>query len=161
MFASVRSYATKIASTPGTRRKPVAGITDKRIQVVRDILYPAPTKTQTPPALEVSGESLTQRELIERMWCRVKVKPIEKKAKKSFIRHPQQTEAIEIEERLQRKYLRMRAAMEDLEANHKELFKGTGQVFTSAIDKGAIFPRRMRVPTETPPSAGWEYERKQ
>ncbi|KAI9344004.1 hypothetical protein BDR26DRAFT_790404, partial [Obelidium mucronatum] len=73
-------------------------------------------------------------EIIERMWCHIKMK-----------------EAVETEERLARKYIRMRAAMEDLKQNHFDLFEGTGQVTSSAIDQGETFPRRLRVPTETAP----------
>ncbi|KAJ3109987.1 39S ribosomal protein L28, mitochondrial [Physocladia obscura] len=139
----LRRFATKVVAA-GARRKPAQGVTDKRMQIVRDILYPAaPPQVPTPPALKVSFQSLAQREVIERMWCRLKT-----------------IEAIEIEERLQRKYLRVRLAMEDLEKNHKELFEGTGQVTLSAIDEGAMFPRRLRIPTETPPTNGWEYEKK-
>ncbi|KAJ3025955.1 UNVERIFIED_CONTAM: hypothetical protein HDU68_006427 [Siphonaria sp. JEL0065] len=142
MFQHIRRYATKVAS-PGTKKRPVQGITDKRMQVVRDILYPNPVNQPTPPALEVSVESLSQREIIERMWCHIKTK-----------------EAVATEERLARKYIRMRAAMEELKLNHPDLFKGTGQVTSSAIDQGETFPRRLRVPTETPPTSGWEYEKK-
>ncbi|ORY49421.1 hypothetical protein BCR33DRAFT_713750 [Rhizoclosmatium globosum] len=130
MFIQLRSFATKVASS-GAKKRPVQGITDKRMQVVRDILYPAPLSQPVPPALK-------------RMWCHLKTK-----------------EAVETEERLARKYLRIRLAMEDLEKNHKELFEGTGQVTQSAIDQGETFPRRLRVPTETPPTDGWEYERRQ
>ncbi|KAJ3289645.1 hypothetical protein HDU79_003881 [Rhizoclosmatium sp. JEL0117] len=143
MFIQLRSFATKVASS-GAKKRPVQGITDKRMQVVRDILYPAPLSQPVPPALKVSAETLSQREIIERMWCHLKTK-----------------EAVETEERLARKYLRIRLAMEDLEKNHKELFEGTGQVTQSAIDQGETFPRRLRVPTETPPTDGWEYERRQ
>ncbi|KAJ3072139.1 hypothetical protein HDU98_004151 [Podochytrium sp. JEL0797] len=143
MFTTLRTLAAK-TTTPGAKRGPVQGITDKRMQVVRDILYPAPLAQPTPPALQVSAETLSQREIVERMWCHLKAK-----------------EAVDTETRLAKKYLRIRMAMEDLEANHKDLFEGTAQVSASAIDQGEIFPRRLRVPTETPPTNGWEYERKQ
>ncbi|KAI8609393.1 hypothetical protein BC830DRAFT_1050290, partial [Chytriomyces sp. MP71] len=73
-------------------------------------------------------------EMIERMWA-----------------HTKTEEAAKTEARIAAKYRRMRAAMEDLEKNHPSLFEGTGAVEKSAIDAGEIFPRRMKVPTETPP----------
>ncbi|KAJ3072737.1 hypothetical protein HDU99_002108 [Rhizoclosmatium hyalinum] len=72
MFIQLRSFATKVASS-GAKKRPVQGITDKRMQVVRDILYPAPLSQPVPPALKVSAETLSQREIIERMWCHLKV----------------------------------------------------------------------------------------
>ncbi|KAJ3233677.1 hypothetical protein HDU81_002062 [Chytriomyces hyalinus] len=145
LSTGIRHYASK-ATTAGTRRRPVVSITDKRVQTVRDILYGPPSAstesrtTPTPAPLNASAATLSQQELMERMWALERMR--EKKA---------------TEDRLAVKYARLRAAMEDLEANHKHLFEGTNATTKSAVDTGAVFPRRLRVPTETPPSNGWDH----
>ncbi|KAJ3407127.1 hypothetical protein HDU80_009582 [Chytriomyces hyalinus] len=145
LSTGIRHYASK-ATTAGTRRRPVVSITDKRVQTVRDILYGPPSAstesrtTAVPAPLTATAATLSQQELMERMWALERIR--EKKA---------------TEERLAVKYARLRAAMEDLEANHKHLFEGTNAKEKSAVDTGAVFPRRLRVPTETPPSNGWDY----
>ncbi|KAI9330042.1 hypothetical protein DFJ73DRAFT_809821 [Zopfochytrium polystomum] len=51
----------------------------------------------------------------------------------------------------------MRAAMEDLERVDRRLFEGTGAFMSEKAGQGVpLFPRRMRVPTETPPVDGWK-----
>ncbi|EGF81195.1 hypothetical protein BATDEDRAFT_7300, partial [Batrachochytrium dendrobatidis JAM81] len=68
-------------------------------------------------------------ETIERAWCLLK-----------------QQESVMTMNALKRKYSAMRAAMEELEKTDSRLFNGT-------LEKAEVqlFPKRMRVPTDTPP----------
>ncbi|KAI8847308.1 hypothetical protein BC829DRAFT_355412, partial [Chytridium lagenaria] len=78
-------------------------------------------------------------EIIERVWCLTKIK-----------------EAREIEAETLRKYRAMRVAMEELKKTDERLYLGTGAVTEGGgVDEQGrietLFPRRLRVPTETPP----------
>jgi Mitochondrial ribosomal protein L28 len=56
--------------------------------------------------------------------------------------------------RIREGYTSMRLAMEQLEKVDKRLFEGT----MVQLKEHELFPKRMRVPTETPPLNGWDYE---
>ncbi|KAJ3410357.1 hypothetical protein HDV05_003860 [Chytridiales sp. JEL 0842] len=122
---------------------------DKRYQLIKDMLYKQPA-TQ-PDTIQESESDHEKKEIVERIWSLLKSR-----------------EAKAQEESLMNKYKSMRMAMEELEKTDKRLFIGTGvtnaeqarQKDESATEHSFIaFPRRMRVPTETPPLAGWAASR--
>ncbi|KAJ3220113.1 hypothetical protein HDU67_006869 [Dinochytrium kinnereticum] len=142
-LTSIRSASRIAASSSSQPRRKEQGISDKRYNVIKDMLYkPDASK----PSKKMTQEESDRREIIERVWCLTKIK-----------------EARRIEEELLRKYRSMRLAMEELKKTDERLFAGTGAVMEGGEGSGkieALFPRRLKVPTETPPVGGWEYERK-
>nr|KAJ3418134.1 39S ribosomal protein L28, mitochondrial [Polyrhizophydium stewartii] len=140
----------------GTKKKSSKdGIQDPRLQHIKSVLYDNAGATQGAPlvqapsqreATEVSRKSAVytgpdsarmQRETIERAWCLLK-----------------KQEADEITAGLRRRFLAMRSAMQELEQLDPRLFEGT-----QGRKEVELFPKRLRVPTETPPMLGWDYER--
>ncbi|KAJ3191065.1 proteasome core particle subunit beta 2 [Irineochytrium annulatum] len=119
-----RRFASKlINNTPGMKRKEPA-LGDKRYQMIKDMLY----GKGDPPAEAPRKLTLFS----ERAWSLLKVR-----------------EAKAEEEALLRKYRAMRLAMEELKKTDERLFAGAME----PNDPLQCFPRRLRVPTETPPSA--------
>ncbi|KAJ3180106.1 hypothetical protein HDU87_002331 [Geranomyces variabilis] len=126
---------------------------DKRYSLIREILYDkdVPTTPAKPvqqlTAQSVSNPIATRREhdakvdAIERAWA------IEK-----------QKEAAAKMEELRGMYESMRLAMEELERTDSRLFEAAK--VGADREKVVVFPRRLRVPTETPPLDGWDYEMK-
>ncbi|KAJ3035989.1 hypothetical protein HK097_003967 [Rhizophlyctis rosea] len=77
--------------------------------------------------------------MIERAWWIVK-----------------QKEAVERMKELKGKYECMRRAMEELERSDERLFRGAKIGKEEREGKVTVFPRTLRVPTETPPVKKWD-----
>lgn len=142
-------------------------------ETIRRALYPpnirskpTPTGTWRPDvgrALQIAIPSVQAHETIERAW-------------KLHQRHLRKRREAE----LQRKYEHMRRAMDELEKIDPHLFqqankfvdprvrtpeemealrnaKGRDKMALEARPPG-LFPRELRVPSDTPPREGWNYE---
>ncbi|KAJ3091791.1 hypothetical protein HK102_013436 [Quaeritorhiza haematococci] len=136
-FAHTRSASSQ--SEGKLKKKDMAG--DKRYQVLKSMLYEGPGRTKPTPSTttltaspELSPEQLEQREVIERMWALTK-----------------QREAGAQMEELKRKYISMRKAIEELEKTDRRLFEGAVKREEGDPDAVVQFPRKLRVPTYTPP----------
>ncbi|KAI9095214.1 mitochondrial ribosomal protein L28-domain-containing protein [Phlyctochytrium arcticum] len=143
------------ATTGTTKKVKDTTSADQRYQLIQDILYDknVPTTPARPiPAPSVhsfthavathpSNPEAVKQDTIERAWALHKER--EAVAKVAEVR------AI---------YESMRAAMEELEKVDKRLFEAA-KVGTDP-EEVTVFPRRLRVPTETPPVDGWDYEMK-
>ncbi|KAJ3159542.1 hypothetical protein HDU86_001551 [Geranomyces michiganensis] len=126
---------------------------DKRYQLLRTILYDkdvptTPAKPVRPLTAQlVSNPIATRREqdakvdAIERAWAVEKHKEAAAKTKE-----------------LRGMYESMRLAMEELERTDSRLFEAAK--VGADREQVVVFPRRLRVPTETPPLDGWDYEMK-
>nr|CAG8505022.1 10976_t:CDS:2 [Entrophospora candida] len=106
-------------------------ITDKRYEVIKQILY----ETEKPDLSSLTQEDLERHETIERAW-------------KLFCRHQKEQKELE----LARKYQMLNEANIELEKVDERLFK-EAQLNNSKI----LFPGKMKIPTETPPLDGWNY----
>ncbi|CAJ0753837.1 3263_t:CDS:2 [Entrophospora sp. SA101] len=106
-------------------------ITDKRYEVIKQILY----ETEKPDLSSLTQEDLERHETIERAW-------------KLFCRHQKEQKELE----LARKYRMLNEANIELEKVDERLFK-EAQLNNSKI----LFPGKMKIPTETPPLDGWNY----
>ncbi|KAI8823581.1 uncharacterized protein EV422DRAFT_521554 [Fimicolochytrium jonesii] len=126
---------------------------DKRYQLIKEMLYsketpstpakPLGTQPLDPRSSPVSTESPQAQRIdtIERAWT------LEK-----------QKEAVAKVAELRGMYESMREAMEELEKTDTRLFEAAKS--GSDREKVVVFPKRLRVPTETPPLDGWDYEMK-
>jgi large subunit ribosomal protein L40 len=144
-----RLFASKmIVSTPGAKRKVDSTLMgDKRYQTIKDMLY-GPNSPAVDAALEAKSpqsqmklqsqeevDDWNRKEIIERVWCLLKMR--EEEERKAT---------------LEAKYRSMRAAMEELERTDKNLFEGTKrQKDAFGRPEMILFPRNLRVPTESPP----------
>ncbi|KAJ3111732.1 hypothetical protein HDU96_005394 [Phlyctochytrium bullatum] len=128
-MSSLRRAASAAAS--GSRRRDT-GIVDKRYQIIRDVLY----KPEQPRDAAPTPEELARTEMIERVWSLTRVR-----------------EARRIEEHVLRKYKAMRLAMEELKKTDTWLFEATGafRKAPTTPEITTLFPRRLRVPTDTIP----------
>ncbi|KAI9207703.1 mitochondrial ribosomal protein L28-domain-containing protein [Polychytrium aggregatum] len=136
LVCSVRHARAPTTSKP-TERKGSDAV-DKRYQVVKEILYGERFKrapSEVDPQLEQGEED--RLEIIERMWA-----------------YEKQQEAVRQVEELKQKYVAMRLAMEELEKTDARLF----QEATKTSDDLVMFPKRMKIPTLTPPIGGWDHK---
>ncbi|KAI8922028.1 mitochondrial ribosomal protein L28-domain-containing protein [Powellomyces hirtus] len=144
----VRHNQTDAASK---KVKEISGA-DKRYQLIRDILYSKDVpSTSAKPLRPLTAKSVScpvstnaddaKVDTIERAWA------LEK-----------QKEAAAKVAELRGMYESMRAAMEELEKTDSRLFEAAK--VGADKDEVVVFPRRLRVPTETPPIDGWDYEMK-
>ncbi|KAJ3164213.1 hypothetical protein HDU88_005525 [Geranomyces variabilis] len=159
-LASTRAFTTTTVAhaRPGLSaqaNKKVKDVlsSDKRYSLIREILYDkdVPTTPAKPvrqlTAQSVSNPIATRREhdakvdAIERAWAIEKHK-----------------EAAAKMQELRGMYESMRLAMEELERTDSRLFEAAK--VGADREKVIVFPRRLRVPTETPPLDGWDYEMK-
>ncbi|KAJ8509167.1 hypothetical protein ONZ45_g8636 [Pleurotus djamor] len=162
LWTQSRSYAAK--------NEPTA---DPKKEIIRKTLYPSnirnrasPTGTWRPDvgrALQYAIPSVQAHETIERAWL----------LHKRHLRKQREAE-------LARKFLCMKKAMEELEKIDSRLFmeankpedprarsqaevelakslKGSEKKTLEARIRG-LFPRELRIPTDTPPRTGWNYE---
>ncbi|KAF0519680.1 Mitochondrial ribosomal protein subunit L28 [Gigaspora margarita] len=116
---------------PGSQN---ANITDTRYQIIKRILYETP-KTELPKMTE---QDLERHETIDRAW-------------KLFLRNQQE----ERENELAAKYRKLNEANLELEKLGPRLFNSA-----QIGNKIMMFPRQMKIPTETPPLNGWNYDYK-
>ena len=148
VYLNPKRLASSKITTPGApRRKDTSGFSDKRYQLIKDILYKPPLKT--PQIAKLNTTDLERREIIERVWSLLKSR-----------------ESQEQEISLLKKYRSMRAALEELKETDERLFRGTGVMESHAADsensddntlkEPILFPRRLKIPTETPPIGGWD-----
>ena len=128
----------RCVSIKATSKTADKGGNDSRNQLITNALY----SPQPSPPLPTSI-STEQHELIERMWALEKWK-----------------EAELYSNQLKAQYESMRKAMCALRASDPFLFEGACKkdVDADGRDKIVSFPKRFRVPTETPPLNGWSYE---
>lgn len=120
---------------------------DPRYQTIKKMLYdpnhpqmcePVVSKDlikESPVIINELQPQLIKQDMIERAWFALKEK-----------------EAIEITDRLKRKYIKMRTAMLELEKLDSRLFKKACEnPILQRSEDLILFPARLRVPTETPP----------
>ncbi|RUS21515.1 mitochondrial ribosomal protein L28-domain-containing protein [Endogone sp. FLAS-F59071] len=107
---------------------------DARTELIKKVLFELPSREP----LELSEEDQERNETIERAWKLVKM--IEREARDA---------------ELERKFRAMREAMLELERTNERLFRGA-----LVRNRHITFPRQMKIPTETPPTAGWDYSYK-
>ncbi|CAG8519802.1 2112_t:CDS:1 [Acaulospora morrowiae] len=114
---------------PGTPGYQSSNITDTRYQVIKRILYETP-KPELPPMTE---EDIERHKTIERAW-------------KLFMRNQREKRDAE-----------MAAKYRMLDKANRELEKLPSRLFVQAQmgNKTTLFPKQMKVPTETPPLKGW------
>lgn len=147
-------YNRTSASASSKKVKDVSA-SDKRYQSIRDMLYsrdvPTTMRRPIPPTTAKSfadsvadpstNPEAAKRDAIERAWALLK-----------------QREAVEKIKELRGMYQSMREAMEELEKTDTRLFEAAK--VGASKEEVVVFPRRLRVPTETPPVSGWEYQMK-
>ncbi|KAJ3281554.1 39S ribosomal protein L28, mitochondrial [Borealophlyctis nickersoniae] len=142
---------TKTGSAPSGKKDALAG--DARYALIRDMLYNRSVPTTKPadparitlatattplPQPATASQDTIQHDAIERAWALVK-----------------QKEAVERVKEVRAKYTAMRLAMEELERTDARLFEAAARVDKEEVK---VFPRTLRVPTETPPAKGWNYD---
>jgi hypothetical protein len=94
----------------------------------------------SPVIVDELQPQLLKQDMIERAWFAFKEK-----------------EAIEITQRLKRKYIKMRTAMLELEKLDSRLFKKACEnPIIQRSENLTLFPARLRAPTETPPIQGFK-----
>ncbi|KAJ3041077.1 hypothetical protein HDV00_009977 [Rhizophlyctis rosea] len=143
------SYTSIRNAVDPAKSKAAAAMGDPRYQLIKDMLYDrnVPTTKGVPfqkityedytsPLPPQSDEFETKKDLIERAWVVVKKK-----------------EAVQRVAELRAKYECMRKAMEELKKTDTRLFEAAAQVDRETV---TVFPRRLRIPTETPPLRGWD-----
>ncbi|CAG8456449.1 hypothetical protein C2G38_2105528 [Gigaspora rosea] len=116
---------------PGSQN---ANITDTRYQIIKRILY----ETPKPELPKMTEQDLEKHETIDRAW-------------KLFLRNQQE----ERENELAAKYRMLNEANLELEKLGSRLFNSA-----QIGNKIMMFPRQMKIPTETPPLNGWNYDYK-
>ena len=159
---SVRNYAVRKDST-----------SDPKVEIIRRYLYPSTIRNRPSPTglwrpdvgrrLQKAIPSVQAHETIERAWL----------LHQRHVRRGRQAE-------LERKFNCMTEAMETLRKLDKRLYTGANveedprmrteaEIELSKTLKGpekkalesrirGLFPRELRIPTDTPPRDGWNYE---
>ncbi|GBB84016.1 hypothetical protein RclHR1_10660004 [Rhizophagus clarus] len=115
--------------TPGATNY---NITDTRYEVIKRILY----ETPKPDLPQFTEEDLERHETIERAWQLYLRNKREAKSKESAA-----------------KYRMLNEANMQLEQISKFLF-----ISAQLGNKTTLFPSQMKIPTETPPLNGWNYD---
>ena len=180
-YASAAAAAAAATASGGKKKK--KGMIDPRMENLRVALYPrtraergeAPTGVHRPDVVAAlertlpssSSSTITSTESHETIT----------RAFKLFARRKR----IQREEELHRKFECMKAAMTELERHHpswyrsakvkpdprgvsKEdeaefrLYRGTARTAVEARSIEGFFPRELRVPVDTPPRDGWQYD---
>ncbi|KAI8901346.1 hypothetical protein BC833DRAFT_578389 [Globomyces pollinis-pini] len=139
----------KAGSVSGGKKKADA-ITDKRYILIKKMLYDPAVKTTLPSKQKQNARKLDlstsplyigndvqekQTDVIERMWA-----------------IQQQQDQIKYLNNLKAQYTSMYKAMEALKSADERLFNGTKG--KNPLD---VFPKDFRIPTDTPPTNGWDY----
>ncbi|CAG8710474.1 8722_t:CDS:1, partial [Scutellospora calospora] len=119
---------------PGAPGSQNVNITDTRYEIIKRILY----ETPKPELPKMSEKDLERHQTIDRAW-------------KLFIRNQQE----ERENELAAKYRMLNEANIELEKLGPRLFNSA-----QMGNKTIMFPRQLKVPTETPPLNGWNYNYK-
>jgi large subunit ribosomal protein L40 len=174
-MAPQRTYAAAATAAAGVGKKKKKGMVDPRLDNLRVTLYPrtraergeAPTGVHRPDvvaALERTLPSTAAHETITRAF-------------RLFARR----QRVLREEALRRKCACMRTAMADLEREHPawyrearvkvdprgvtkedetefKLYRGLARAAVEARSIEGFFPRELRVPVDTPPRDGWQYD---
>ncbi|KAJ1549621.1 hypothetical protein HK405_004266 [Cladochytrium tenue] len=139
VLLSARRWASRLAGSAGSGGRKDSGVLDRRYQLMKDMMYAKVTPSASSGARRPPPAKL-EEEVVERTWALVK-----------------EREAQAVRDDLRSKYRCMRAAMEELERTDKRLFVGTGAFAKKArTEELVLFPRTLRVPTETPPKDGWK-----
>jgi len=170
---ALRSSTASTARAYSVKARNVGG--DPQAEILRRVLYPSNIKNRASPvgtwrpdvarALQRAIPSKQAHETIERAWL----------LHKRHIRKQRQAE-------LERKFARMSEAMEELYKLDQNLFLAanraedprarsqeemdlakklkTADAKTLDSRIRGLFPRELRVPTETPPLSGWNYDYK-
>jgi hypothetical protein len=86
---------------------------------------------------KVLNQDELNRDMVEREWY--------------LFQHKKAQEFLKVQKR---KYEAIRSAMNALEKKDKKLFEAA----LVKDEKFQFFPTTMRIPTETPPTLGWDYE---
>ncbi|CAG8615724.1 6274_t:CDS:1 [Ambispora leptoticha] len=130
-----RHYATKkqTGPPPGVRGAQPSHMTDTRYEIIKKILFEN-KKSQLPTLTPHDRE---MHETIERAW-------------KLFLRNKRHARSLE----MRAKYRMMRKANLELEKLDPRLFK----VSLNVHHDDRLFPKKMKVPTETPSLSGWNYD---
>ncbi|RIA83315.1 hypothetical protein C1645_786671 [Glomus cerebriforme] len=117
------------SGTPGATNY---NITDTRYEVIKRILY----ETPKPELPQFTEEDLERHETIERAW-------------QLYLRNKREVKCREMEA----KYRMLNEANIKLEQISKSLF-----VSAQLGNKTVLFPGQLKIPTETPPLNGWNYD---
>ncbi|EIN14389.1 hypothetical protein PUNSTDRAFT_80712 [Punctularia strigosozonata HHB-11173 SS5] len=167
-------HPLRVAQSSVRYARPAGASGDPKLEIIRRALYPSNIRNKPSPtgswrsdvgrALQRAIPSVQAHETIERAW-------------KLFQRHQRKKREAERE----RKFECMRRAMQTLhdlgdtrlyiEANRQEdprqrseeeieayeTLKGTQRRAVEARIRG-LFPREIRIPTDTPSPAGWNYD---
>ncbi|PFH52316.1 hypothetical protein AMATHDRAFT_140334 [Amanita thiersii Skay4041] len=167
--------APRIAAPPQTRTYAIKNeaVGDPKKEIIRKALFPSNIRNSATPtgtwrqdvgrAIQYAIPSVQAHETIERAWLLHR-------------RHVRKQR----EEELTRKFECMRGAMEELERVDKWLYTEankdedpkarsaaevaltktlrTSEVRTMEARIRGLFPRELRIPTDTPPRTGWNYE---
>lgn len=170
-----RTYAAATAAAAPVGKKQKKGMADPRMDNLRVALYPrtraergeAPTGVHRPDAVAALERTLLSPEVHETIT----------RAFKLFARRKR----VLREEELHRKFACMQAAMAALERDHPawyraakvkpdpcgvskedeaefKLYRGTSRTAVEARSIEGFFPRDLRVPVDTPPRDGWQYD---
>ncbi|KAG9289147.1 hypothetical protein G9A89_022456 [Geosiphon pyriformis] len=129
-----RQYAKKVETgpPPGVKSASQKSL-DPRYEIIKGILFNS-QKTNLPT---LTNQDLEQHETIERAW-------------KLYTRYRRERRYNE----MAKKFESMCEANLELEITDPNLFK-QAQLINR---KEALFPKKMKVPTETPPLTGWNYD---
>lgn len=137
----IRTLA-KVATKEAPKRKAV--LQDARYALIKKMIYDnpipaAPVKANSPrdsPVYVGSDSELIDIEELERSYCLHL--QLEKEQKLNTLKEL---------------YTSMRCANEELKRKDERLFNGAQIKLSEHLQ----FPKRLRIPTETPPRNGWDY----
>ena len=153
MFGAIRRASTgaqKISLKPRVSQiKKPAPTNDSRHVLIKKMLYDeipgfvkpivqkaTPTIARENPVYVGNDPTLRMQDNVERVWCLYKMQ--EKQEQMQVIK---------------RTFNSMREAMEKLQMMDKRLFEAA--LLKKDVE---LFPRRMKIPTETSSKLGWDYE---
>ena len=136
LWQSTRSFQKNSVATPSptpSKRKATSS-GDPRYDIAKRILFDAPAAS----TLTLSTEDQIRHETIHRAW---------------MLHESKRRGGIDKE--LDKQYGKMQHACRELQELHPKLYRATMAGNSRADRKG--FPLTMRVPTDTPPTNGWNY----
>ncbi|CAG8584573.1 12091_t:CDS:1 [Cetraspora pellucida] len=132
-FLARSDKKSKGSPPPGMPGSQNTNITDTRYQIIKRILY----ETPKPELPKMTEQDLERHQTIDRAW-------------KLFLRNQQEKR----ENELAAKYRMLNEANIELEKLGPRLFN------SAQMGNKIMFPRQMKIPTETPPLNGWNYDYK-
>lgn len=162
--ASIRHY-----NAPGTDQ----GGGDPKNTIIRKVLYPANMKSRsTPvgtwrpnvgPAIQRAIPSVQAHETIERAWLLHKRYLRKKRESEAARKFECMKKAMDVLHGIDPKLYLEANKKDDPRARSKEEMESMKTLKASEIRAmeariRGLFPRELRIPTDTPPRTGWKYE---